>query len=403
MGSIQLTPPDALPLVESEQVKGTVNIKAEIVSSLDQQVETFLAHLIELPLNESTFQEKVNTLHNLGHSSVKKSARLSHRLLSRSLNQLGDNAESQNISNNLVHLKQTLDELNPANNQKFFAVRKFLRFLPMGDKVEDYFDKYKSSEEHINTILNSLENGKDELLKDNIALERDKHTMWNTMQELEQYSYIGKQLSAKIEHVVGEVRLQDEHKARVLEEEVLFYLKQKTTDLLTQQAVSVQAYMSLDLIRRNNLELIKGVDRALMTTVSALQTAMVVAQALTNQKLVLNQVKMINSTTEDLIVATSKMLNQQTRDIQMQSSSSVINVEKLQVAFEHIFETIDLVNDFKVKSLPNLQKSMDHLTAQLQRAQKYTDQVRNQEVEQQLQLNEKDALNNGAVELEKTV
>ena len=400
MGNIQLTPPDALPLVESEQLKGTVNIKPEIVSSLDQQVETFLAHLIELPLNESTFQEKVNTLHNLGHGSVKKSARLSHRLLSRSLNQLGDDAESQNISNNLIHLKQTLDALNPANNQKFFAVRKFLRLLPMGDKVEDYFDKYKSSEEHINTILNSLENGKDELLKDNIALERDKHAMWDTMQELEQYSYIGKQLSAKIEHVVGEVRLQDEHKARVLEEEVLFYLKQKTTDLLTQQAVSVQAYMSLDLIRRNNLELIKGVDRALMTTVSALQTAMVVAQALTNQKLVLNQVKMINSTTEDLIVSTSKMLNQQTRDIQMQSTSSVINVEKLQTAFEQIFETIDLVNDFKVKSLPNLQKSMDHLSVQLQRAQQYTDQVRNQEVEQQLQLNEENSVKSGAVALE---
>lgn len=316
------------------------------------------------------------------------------------MNQLGEDEESQQISNNLIHLKQTLDSLNPANNQKFFAVRKFVRFLPMGDKVEDYFDKYKSSEEHINTILNSLENGKDELLKDNIALERDKYAVWETMQELEQYSYIGQQLSHKIEHMIGEVRLQDEQKARVLEEEVLFYLKQKTTDLMTQQAVSIQAYMSLDLIRRNNLELIKGVDRALMTTVSALQTAMVVAQALTNQKMVLNQVKMINSTTEDLIVSTSKMLNQQTRDIQIQSSNSVINVEKLQTAFEQIFETIDLVNDFKVKSLPNLQKSMNHLAIQLHRAQYYTDQVRNQEVEQQLQLGERKMSEKGVVERE---
>ena len=242
-----------------------------------------------------------------------------------------DQAESQNISQSLVDLKQTLDALNPANNQRFFAIRKLLKFLPMGERIEDYFDKYKSSEEHINVILTSLENGKDELVKDNIALERDKRTMWDTMQELEQYSYIGKELSQKVEIMIDQVRLKDEQKANVLQEEVLFYLKQKVTDLLTQQAVSVQAYMSLDLIRKNNLELIKGVDRALMTTVSALQTAMVVAQALSNQKLVLNQVKVINSTTEDLIVATSKMLNQQTRDIQMQSSSSVINVEKFSV------------------------------------------------------------------------
>ena len=95
-----------------------------------------------------------------------------------------------------------------------------------------------------------------------------------------------------------------------------------------------------------------------------------------------------NSTTEDLIVATSKMLNQQTRDIQMQSSSSVINVEKLQTAFNQIFDTIDLVNEFKIKSLPNLQHSMEHLSEQLQRAQQYTDQVRRHEVETQLQLND---------------
>ena len=67
------------------------------------------------------------------------SSRLSHRLLSRSLNQLTDQAESQNISQSLVDLKQTLDALNPANNQRFFAIRKLLKFLPMGERIEDYF------------------------------------------------------------------------------------------------------------------------------------------------------------------------------------------------------------------------------------------------------------------------
>ena len=107
----------------------------------------------------------------------------------------------------------------------------------------------------------------------------------------------------------------------------------------------------------------------------------------------------------DVACATSALLaaelNQQTKEIQSQSSNSMIDVDKLQTAFDQIFETIDIVNDFKVKSLPNLQKSMDHLEAQLQRAQYYTDQVRSQEVEKQLQLNEKGMPNNGAVELER--
>ncbi len=45
---------------------------------------------------------------------------------------------------------------------------------------------------------------------------------------------------------------------------------------MTQLAVAVQGYMALDLIRRNNLELIRGVDRAQTTTVAALRTAVIV-------------------------------------------------------------------------------------------------------------------------------
>ena len=49
---------------------------------------------------------------------------------------------------------------------------------------------------------------------------------------------------------------------------------------MTQMAVAVQGYMALDLIRRNNLELIRGVDRAQTTTIAALRTAVMVSQAL---------------------------------------------------------------------------------------------------------------------------
>src|SRR3546814_2498731 len=54
-------------------------------------------------------------------------------------------------------------------------------------------------------------------------------------------------------------------------------------------AVTVQGYLALDLVKKNNVELVKGVDRASTTTVGALKTAITVAQAMTNQKLVLEQ------------------------------------------------------------------------------------------------------------------
>jgi hypothetical protein len=77
-------------------------------------------------------------------------------------------------------------------------------------------------------------------------------------------------------------------------------------------AVTVQGYLALDLVKKNNVELVKGVDRASTTTVAALRTAVTVAQALTNQKLVLEQITALNTTTANIIDSTGKLLKSQT-------------------------------------------------------------------------------------------
>ena len=109
---------------------------------------------------------------------------------------------------------------------------------------------------------------------------------------------------------------------------MLFSIRQKNQDLLTQLAVSVQGYLALDVIRRNNIELIKGVQRATTTTISALRTAVIVAQALADQKLVLDQITALNTTTSNLIESTSEMLHQQSGKINEQAASSTVELDE---------------------------------------------------------------------------
>ena len=110
-----------------------------------------------------------------------------------------------------------------------------------------------------------------------------------------------------------QIEATDPEKAKALRDDVLFYVRQKHQDLLTQLAVSIQGYLAIDLVRKNNIELIKGVDRATTTTIAALRTAVIVAQALANQKLVLDQITALNTTTSKLIESTSELLATQTR------------------------------------------------------------------------------------------
>ena len=252
--------------------------------------------------------------------------------------------------------------------------------VPASDRVRDYFMKYQSAQSHINAILNSLYRSQDELLKDNASIEEEKINLWAIMGRLQQYVYIGRKIDASLVQRIAEIETQDPDKARVVKEEMLFYVRQKVQDLLTQLAVTIQGYLALDIIRKNNLELIKGVDRASTTTVSALRTAVITAQALSNQKLVLDQINALNETTGSIIEATSFMLKEQSSAVHEQASGSTIGMERLQTAFSNIYQTMDMISTYKLQALDSMQKTVDMLSSEVHKSQTYLDRVRNAEV-----------------------
>src|SRR5713101_2516731 len=170
---------------------------------------------------------------------------------------------------------------------------------------------------------------------------------------------------------LASIEAADSEKARALKEDVLFYVRQKRQDLLTQLSVNVQAYLALDLIRKNNLELIRGVERATTTTVSALRTAVIAALALGNQRLVLDQITALNTTTGNLIESTSQLLRQQVTEIQNQAASATVSVEKLQAAFNNVYATIDTIDTFKLQAIESMRVTIDNLSKEVARAQVY--------------------------------
>jgi uncharacterized protein YaaN involved in tellurite resistance len=123
------------------------------------------------------------------------------------------------------------------------------------------------------------------------------------------------------------------------------------------------------------------VDRATTTTVSALRTAVIVAQALANQKLVLDQISALNTTTGNLIASTSEMLRDQSAAIHQQAASGTIDIAKLQLAFANIYQTMDAIADFKLKALGSMQTTVDTLSNEVAKSRTYTDRVRRADAE----------------------
>ena len=148
---------------------------------------------------------------------------------------------------------------------------------------------------------------------------------------------------------------------------MLFYVRQKHQDLLTQLAVSIQGYLAIDIVIKNNIELIKGVDRASTTTVSALRTAVIVAQALGNQKLVLDQITALNTTTSgDDRAHLARCSRDNSVAIQQQAASATIGLPQLQAAFANIYATMDAIDTFKVQALDTMAATIGTLETEVE-------------------------------------
>ena len=389
---ITLEAPQPVAVVPQDEADQLVKLDLTKVPELDAKVNDFVMHVLQTPVNTSVFDEKVNAIHQLGSAEIRASAQIANRMLDRPAKSM-DKALFDNspIAKSLTELRSVVEELDPTRQGSLSSPRKFLGIIPMGKSVQDYFRKYQSSQTHINAIIESLYHGKDELMKDNASIEQEKVNMWALMQSLRQYIYVGKKIDERLEQKIGELEATDPEKARVVKEELLFYVRQKNMDFLTQLAVNIQGYLALDMIRKNNLELIKGVDRATTTTISALRTAVMVSQALSSQKLVLDQINALNSTTSSLIESTSLLLKRQTAQVHEQASGSSLDLEKLQKSFNHIYETMHAIDAFKVKALGNMQQTLHVLTQEVDRAQTYLDRTNRQtvsEVANELQIDD---------------
>ena len=389
---ITLEAPQPVAVVPQDEADQMVKLDLTKVPELDAKVNDFVMHVLQTPVNTAVFDEKVNAIHQLGSAEIRASAQIANRMLDRPAKSmekaLFDNSP---IAKSLTELRSVVEDLDPTRQGSLSSPRKFLGIIPMGKSVQDYFRKYQSSQTHINAIIESLYHSKDELMKDNASIEQEKVNMWALMQSLRQYIYVGQKIDERLEQKIGELEATDPEKARVVKEELLFYVRQKNMDFLTQLAVNIQGYLALDMIRKNNLELIKGVDRATTTTIAALRTAVMVSQALSSQKLVLDQINALNATTSSLIESTSVMLKRQTAQVHEQASGSSVDLEKLQKSFNHIYETMQAIDAFKVKALGNMQQTLHVLTQEVDRAQTYLDRSNRQtvsEVANELQIDE---------------
>ena len=189
------------------------------------------------------------------------------------------------VAKSLADLRIEVEKLDPSglDTEAGWMTRTIGKIPGIGTPLKRYFMRYESSQTQIDAIIHSLEKGRDQLKRDNVTLGDDQSKMRELTVSLADQIALAQALDQTVVDKLATEIGPDDPRRKFVEEDILFAIRQRTLDLQQQLAVNQQGVLATELIIRNNRELIRGVDRALDVTVSALQVAVTVALALAHQ------------------------------------------------------------------------------------------------------------------------
>ncbi|MBR3003429.1 MAG: toxic anion resistance protein [Clostridia bacterium] len=350
------------------EVVNTENLKKEIeaevkpvdkeVELINQQAQENTNEIMALDLeNVAEKRQMLKSIDEFAMETMENSSR-KNSLLQTTIGNLSKEGEDGSlVSNSLADLHREIKDLDPSLVN--FAEGTFLQKII--NPIRRYFEKYEKADGVINDILVSLDKGKNTLKNDNTTLDIEEENLRELTKKLNNELALGMAMDEQIVEQIEQAKLngEDEEKIKFVTEEILFPLRQRIMDMQQMVVVNHQGIVAMEVIKRNNRELIRGVDRAKTVTVTALRTAVMVASALYNQKIVLKKIDALNQTTSNIIASTGRMLKEQGAEVQKQATSATVNPEALKQAFQDAISALEDISTFKQEALPKMHETIE--------------------------------------------
>ena len=339
-----------------EEIRQSLSTPDQSSTLLAKQAEKSVQSVLNLDMNSLQARKRIqDTIDGFGDEIVSKSIR-KNQLLEKTLGQLSRaSSESGAVVHSLNQLNLTLKELDPSGisfEQNFFS----RLFSP----IKNYFEKYEEADEDLKEIFLSLQKGKKALRQDNTTIEIEQQSLRELSAKLADKIELGRQLAKRLENALNSLRQQGADRVKIdfIEQDILYPLNRKLVDLQQMQLVNEQGYYAMDIVRKNNRELISAITRAQTVTMAALRTAVILAGAKYNQRLGMKNVREINLAADNL-AKSSASLRPDSQDFQSQLDQTSASVETLKQAFENAFNALDGLQEYRNKALPQMEKSLE--------------------------------------------
>jgi len=351
IGNSDPAPPagsDAFPGIDAaavEQVERIVAEYVETVASLDPRSQRYL--------------RTVASIDRLGQREFTATAAMSGRALERRFeverNKLAAKAP---LARQLAELRKVVDELSPPElDLERHGSRGPFGLGPQHDEAEElgrYFEHFARSRAHVEQLLQTIAEGRLALERDNALLGQEQVSLATVMDTLRERAYLTARLDEALTARIDIVAQADPDRADCLRADVLHAIRRRRQEILTQLAVAMQGYDSLQIVEETNTEVARAMETATTTTAAALRTAVMVAQAVAGQRIALEQMEIAHRATA-AIAGQAEALQDHLRD-------SGARMAVLQAAWAEVYGALDRVDAQKEQARRALYSASGRLT-----------------------------------------
>lgn len=362
MSPLKLDPPEVVVPALPEQTKGVVELPAERKAAVDAQLASYVQALLTANVTSDDFREKLDQAFAIGRQEIASATTLTNSFTEKDFAKDSDSPAYKAIAD----MRATFDELNPANQGDLFTPTKFLGIpIPFADKMQRYLRRYESATKQIGKLYENIIGAKDEVQRGVTELGIVRQRLWDSLTNLEAVEYFITELDSRLEGQIATLKMTDPHRAKALETEVLYYVRQNVGDVLTTKAVVVNAYNVAGELRKSGREVMNGCDRMATVGMASLSVAVTLAKAMGVQMKTMEMLVSSKKSIEDLIVWTGKALNQHVQMTTEFASNPVVGVQTLQTMFDQTFQAMDTMDTFREKALESMKTNNTMLRGQL--------------------------------------
>ena len=328
-----------------------LDIEPAAVEGIERMAADYVDSLASAEPSGAEAVRTVAAIDRLGERDFVVTAAMSGRLLDRRFRAmdalLGAKAP---MARGLADLRKLAAEIDP-NRLKLGGRRS-----PEVEirELDRYFERFSRLQPHLQEILSRITEGRFFLEQDNAAILQEEASLGTELETLRQYAFLAERIDRLLSARIDATAATEPARADSLRADVLAVVRRRRQEILTHLAVVTQGFASLRIVEENNAEVIRALDSAITTTRTAMQTAVMAAQAAASQRIALGQLHAAQQ-------AASAMADQ-AATLEASAAGPGGRLAVLREAWSEVYAALDRVEDQKAQVLRAIAQADRELT-----------------------------------------